>query len=87
MTRDIEEFWEAKRRIERKLLVGVGAALVALGSIACADGPTGPYTEFEPQQNAAAETLQGQQTEDISRCGDIEVSDAVCEKGLGPPAR
>ena len=86
MTREIEAYWEAKRRLERKLLIGAGALLLVLGSAACAEGPTGPYSELEPQQGATTETLEARQSQETTRCGDIEVSEAVCEKGLGDPS-
>jgi hypothetical protein len=85
MRREIEEFWQAKRRIERKLLIGVGAALLVLGGAACTEGPTGPYTELDPQQGAVVGTQATQADGERTQCGDVAVSDAVCAKGLGEP--
>lgn len=58
MTGELQEYWETKQRIERKLLIGVGVVLMAIWGTACTQGPTGPYTELEPQQGTIAETQE-----------------------------
>lgn len=85
MTGELQEYWETKQRIERKLLIGVGVVLMAIWGTACTQGPTGPYTELEPQQGTIAETQETRENREVSRCGDVQVSEAVCEKSLPEP--
>ncbi len=84
MRREIEAYWEAKRRIERRLLIGAGALLMVIGSAACADSPTGPYTQLDIESPPSAPVEVPGGTNDEFRCGDIQISHRVCEKGLGP---
>lgn len=84
MTREMEAYWETKKRIERKLLMGVWALLLVVWTAACSESPTGPYTQFDVVTPPGPPVEQPRDDNTEFRCGDIQVSHGVCEKGLGP---
>lgn len=84
MTREMEAYWETKKRIERKLLMGVWALLLVVWTAACSESATGPYTQFEVATPPTAPAEPQARDNDEFRCGEIQVSHGVCEKGLGP---
>ena len=83
MTREMEAYWETKRRIERKLLMGVWALLLVIWTAACSESATGPHTQLEIEGPPGPPVEQPAADPEF-RCGDIQVAHAVCEKGLGP---
>lgn len=85
MTREMEAYWETKKRIERKLLMGVWALLLVVWTAACSESPTGPYTQLEIDSQPTAPVAPQEDSE--FRCGEIQVSHGVCEKGLGRDER
>ena len=82
MTREMEAYWETKRRIERRLLIGVWAVLLVVWTAACGEAPSGPYTRLGVGPGPVP-PVELPADDPEFRCGDIQISHDVCEKGLG----